>query len=294
MLKNLLAPEPLTSRPSYFWVDTWCIKQDDAKDKAVQIPLMGQVYSQAIEVLIMLRHCFSFSQVEWNDLVSVKLGEALKHWRSDERFSTEATACYTSPETVSALRHGVQYLREIVSLPWMKRIWTAQEYILARDDIWVDGSLKSLKMLPQDMMDILQMLVRYEKQAPRLKLIEEFDATITLLQLRLQILDPTFVIGLAKDRRCTIPGDTIYGLMSAAGVVIDTTFTTLQDAWSAWWEHAVRRGHIVWTMQSKSASGNCIAPSYDLRCDTILESSMVSQTLISDVSVQHGTLKVPA
>jgi hypothetical protein len=146
-------------------------------------------------------------------------------------------------------------------------------------------------MTPQDMADILQIMCRFELARKRLKLIEEFDSTLTLFQLRLRILEPTFVIGLARNRKSTFERDEIYGLMSAAGVVINTTAYSVENAWEAWWESALRKGHVVWAMLPGHAD-NCVMPSYKTRCDTLWESRVTSKTLVESIEVHRGTVSI--
>lgn len=294
MISRYLETVQEISRPKYCWMDTWCIDQTSSEDKAHQIPLMGTVYRQAIIVVITLRHRFTFSQRDWDNNSAHELGTAMKYWRSLDRFSQESIAYYTAPETIANLRRGIEMIKEIAHLPWMQRIWTAQEYILAQDDIWVGSDHNPLKIRPQDMMDILQIMCRYELAAPRLKLVEEFDPMITLLQLRLRTLEPTFAIGLAKDRNCAFRSDELYGLMSASGVIIEPlTFSEdVEKAWKIWWESALRKGHIIWAMQATNNLQNCIMPAYRARCDTVLESRMTSPARIDTIEVSEGTVSL--
>jgi len=40
--------------PRTLWVDALCITQGDAKEKSVQVPLMGEIYANALRVLVWL------------------------------------------------------------------------------------------------------------------------------------------------------------------------------------------------------------------------------------------------
>ena len=51
---TIAALRDTNSRIHHVWVDTWCIDQDDDKDKLQQIPWMGQIYRTADFVLITL------------------------------------------------------------------------------------------------------------------------------------------------------------------------------------------------------------------------------------------------
>lgn len=108
----------------YFWVDRWCIKQDDERDKAAEIPRMADYYSRAATTIILL------------DMV-------------DSRVRGGTYSCY------KALSH--QQLNDLKALAneisyssWAKRVWTFQEGWVGRNPIiktkhqWIDAGLVEL------------------------------------------------------------------------------------------------------------------------------------------------------
>ena len=53
-LGNFLGRASSLCRPRPIWIDAVCINQNDDLEKSGQIPLMGEIYSKAAEVLVWL------------------------------------------------------------------------------------------------------------------------------------------------------------------------------------------------------------------------------------------------
>ncbi|KAH9210809.1 heterokaryon incompatibility protein-domain-containing protein [Leptodontidium sp. 2 PMI_412] len=53
-LHDALANLRYKDRPRYLWVDAICINQTDSEEKSTQIPLMGEIYSSAQQVVVWL------------------------------------------------------------------------------------------------------------------------------------------------------------------------------------------------------------------------------------------------
>jgi hypothetical protein len=53
MLRDILSKPATQIGIEYFWVDWWCIKQDDERDKAAEIPRMADYYSRAAHTIIL-------------------------------------------------------------------------------------------------------------------------------------------------------------------------------------------------------------------------------------------------
>ncbi|KAK4495906.1 hypothetical protein PRZ48_013174 [Zasmidium cellare] len=101
-------------RPSYYWIDSVCINQNDEDEKASQVRLMGQIFSQARYVAA----CIGDMDNAFRDLLS------LPPYGSKIRPLGAAT--FLKQEE----KHIRQRLR---SRPYFKRLWVAQESILAKD-----------------------------------------------------------------------------------------------------------------------------------------------------------------
>lgn len=104
------------------WIDQLCIDQDNKVEKAIQVRLMGEIYSNCTQCLI------------WMDEIadSIPLSDAesileMLSWITNRRLPVPA--CLAS---VSAFQGPIQALRSISvdQHPWWERIWTIQEAIL--------------------------------------------------------------------------------------------------------------------------------------------------------------------
>ncbi|KAI9641711.1 hypothetical protein NHQ30_009567 [Ciborinia camelliae] len=112
-LRNLRHP----TSPRIFWVDALCINQDDLDERAAQVALMRRVYSDATIVLIWLG-----PEAEGSE----------RAMQSVERFDKEYWKTYD---------FHIQFM-EILFRPWFTRIWTVQEFVMARHSV-VNGRMKN-------------------------------------------------------------------------------------------------------------------------------------------------------
>lgn len=116
-LDNALRNLRLPNLPRILWVDALCINQDDLDERASQVALMRRVYSAASTVLIWLG-----PEAEGSE-------EAM---RSIDRFDKGYWKTY---------EFQTQFM-EILYRPWFTRIWTVQEFVMARHSV-VDGRMKN-------------------------------------------------------------------------------------------------------------------------------------------------------
>src|SRR5882757_10569209 len=108
-------------------------------------------------VIIIFRHVFSFSQ-DWNrTFLSLK-----------EHFEWFATLSEISVQDLSRMkevagsvdaRKAFKFLVEIALLSWNTRIWTAQEYVLARILVWIDGHNKRIELGAEDMITLNRFII---------------------------------------------------------------------------------------------------------------------------------------
>ncbi len=109
-------------RPRNLWVDAICLNQADNDEKAVQVPLMGEIYNQAIKVVVWLGH-------EAQDVERVFA------------FIRAMTLQERGPATHGEVERLILDIWGDVSLaplhsflhrPWFGRRWVLQEAALAR------------------------------------------------------------------------------------------------------------------------------------------------------------------
>lgn len=117
--------------PLYLWVDAVCINQDDAEEKESSVKYMGQVYARA-------------------QCVIVHLGEADEHQYRGFELLEAYTAMYSvangfndpaARQLALTINSSTDWepLRAIYRRPWFRRAWVAQEFMHARELVFVLG-----------------------------------------------------------------------------------------------------------------------------------------------------------
>ena len=53
-ISRALAGDPVLPEEPWIWIDALCINQDDKEEKAIQVPLMGEIFSKAQSVFVWL------------------------------------------------------------------------------------------------------------------------------------------------------------------------------------------------------------------------------------------------
>ncbi len=122
--------------PSRLWVDAICINQTDVHEKADQIPLMTQIYSQATRVLVWLGHA-----ADGSDTIIDQTGSLLAKLQT----SLKSTAALRPARYVGAgLPAGDdpfwKSLAQFWSRSWFDRLWVQQEVMLAKEVLFVCGN----------------------------------------------------------------------------------------------------------------------------------------------------------
>lgn len=108
----------LEDQPRTLWIDALCINQADNAEKATQVALMGTIYSRARRVLVWLGRATSDSQLAMTTLRELR----------------KATDLQTlSPDANKAI--GALFSRA-----WFTRVWTIQEWGLARENEFICGT----------------------------------------------------------------------------------------------------------------------------------------------------------
>jgi len=152
----------LRNKLRVLWVDAICINQNDVVEKSSQIRQMGEIYSQATEVLIWLgpetlssakAFCFlrsiihppikqSFEQSvaeiqseDWQPIISSRYSNQLRFPALYDQESYDQNRQKWLQFTVQEDPNSVQYLQalcELLRRPWWKRIWVVQELVRSR------------------------------------------------------------------------------------------------------------------------------------------------------------------
>ncbi|TVY27678.1 Heterokaryon incompatibility protein 6,OR allele [Lachnellula hyalina] len=113
------------AKTQYLWVDGLCINQEDDREKAVQVPLMQEIYASCSECLIWLGKSTPEGETAFDAIPRIRRN--LQLYDASRVWDMEGIGL-KSPGTIdSSLWKG---LTDIFSRPWFKRIWTFQEAVI--------------------------------------------------------------------------------------------------------------------------------------------------------------------
>jgi hypothetical protein len=285
------------------WVDNFCIKQDDEDDKLRQIPLMGSIYHNADAVIVVLSCELGFSQDDV-DAASRSLVDALQMWRDETWAEIDQAMYFQRGPGRRRLLHAMRALARFTCSTWATRIWTLQEYILAREVIWVGSDMRPVRVddrLFQAIPGLCNQLaitecMLHDPGTEFAILHTHFSGMVTS---RLGDIDRTRIMELLGNRTATVPVDEVYGIMAASSVEIyPIKGETKEQAWERWCEAAVLNGHIRWLMLpptpsaatvSSTSPPNCVIPCFAMRHSLSSCSYLDTVKPLSSPAVTNGT-----
>lgn len=285
---------------SHCWVDTICIRQADDEDKRRQISLMGQIYQGAVAVAIMLNCELNLHQDEIyrlsDELEGACLMSANETWRED------GPRWATGPGR-QLLVKAMNGLEVFTRDGWSSRIWTLQEFVLAKSIIWIGSDLIPVHVkdilfgaIP-DICDVLNITECIGGKFS--KLFSHFQG---MVNCRLKKIDRTRIMELLGNRSATMPEDEVYGVMAASGVNIENVSSNQkEDIWRHWCEQAIREGHLRWallpsyvspqTSVAKSPQNrNCAIPDFYMRHKSSSVSQLDSIEPLGPIKVDSGSV----
>ncbi|KAH7014175.1 heterokaryon incompatibility protein-domain-containing protein [Microdochium trichocladiopsis] len=154
-LNSALTRIRYSDRPRIVWADAVCINQGDISEKEEQIPLMGQIFSSATRVIADLGEASADSDAAL-DLID-------RCWRADICSGLDATAygrslsrleitkfLFLAPDAIDDAWADLEQpppeaeewnmVGEFLQRPWFSRLWIVQEFVLARDVVFICGT----------------------------------------------------------------------------------------------------------------------------------------------------------
>lgn len=190
--------------PRVLWVDSLCINQGSGAERAEQVPLMGEIYSQAHAVRI------------WLGEESPGVGEALKLVRE--------CGTLTSAKVVGRVlddEDGAMALVRLLHRSYWGRIWMFQEVVLATDAVVHCGSHEapwnSFKWLYQVTSDN-SCWEEFESEHQWIREMRRAVFRISLFSIsREAAQDVNAVLTPTRQLQATDPRDKVYGLMGVCG-----------------------------------------------------------------------------
>ncbi|VUC31190.1 unnamed protein product [Clonostachys rosea] len=118
------------------WADGICINQDDPREKALQIEMMGQIFQAAEQVAAWLGHEFNGSQEAMDALSKIRPRIEPSIHNSADSASRASTTGVTSQDNELAAEASVyedlpwQYINALLERSWFRRVWITQEVVL--------------------------------------------------------------------------------------------------------------------------------------------------------------------
>lgn len=288
-------------RIQYCWIDTLCIDQNDENDKQRQIPLMSEIYGRADVVAIVLAISLGLTQAGVDEM-SESMIDVVEMYR-EESWPEHGTRWQTGLHR-KQITQAMDCLEVFTRSPWANRVWTLQEFILSKAQIWIGSDLVPIRISEELFLalpDICETLSIDECIGGKYTPLYRYYRG--MVGASMGAIDRTRVMELLGNRTASVPVDEIYGTMAASGVTIDpTNFGSKETAWNAWCEEAVRMGHVRWALlppivarpgiSNPSQPRNCVFPACSERHLASSSSCLDSVTPLETVKVKDGTVSL--
>ncbi|KAJ9500818.1 hypothetical protein H2202_003376 [Exophiala xenobiotica] len=124
---------------NFYWADQLCVSQVGSSDKERQVPLMDTYFSGAQEVLIWLGESTPLTDLccdMMDDVIKIVCEPLTYPDGLEQRYYFPGALGYP-PEVEDRFWQG---LYELCTREWWRRVWTAQEFVLAKRAIFHCGS----------------------------------------------------------------------------------------------------------------------------------------------------------
>lgn len=126
------------AKARYLWIDGLCINQENDEEKAIQVPLMKDVYSLCCECLVWLGESTPGVEVVIDTFPRFGRNQDLDDIsRSIKAWAMEGTKVLNQGITEFVLWEGFV---DLFIQPWFQRVWTFQEAVLPPKVIFLTGS----------------------------------------------------------------------------------------------------------------------------------------------------------
>ncbi|KAH7176190.1 heterokaryon incompatibility protein [Dactylonectria macrodidyma] len=206
------------------WIDQMCINQDDAREKNEQVPLMGQIYRQAKEVLVWVGPSAEGSDSlmdVWNWVGGKAQAWGLDNYLTKERFpeyqqiitKADPTDLKTMEFHNMCQTYGpffdLKAMHAWYKRPWFSRVWVVQELCLGSRSAFVCGNKRTPVDLVMLALQIFHFYVAYTHISP--ERMQDMRAVLAE--------DPTAALFAARKRRRKFEcdggtGDTFFKLLN--------------------------------------------------------------------------------
>lgn len=284
----------------YCWIDRICIDQKNKNDKLTQIPLMGRIFSQAEAVAVFLKTYIGVDQAEVDKVVAglqgfVEMCEEEAYGERGRFWQYEAGR--------ARIVYAMNGLQRLASTVWATRVWTMQEFVLAKTIFWVGLELQPIRLednLLFALPDACDTLAIEECLIPQMRVV--FGYLQGMANMRRRSIDQTRVMELLVERKTKKPVDEVYGAMSASGVIIrPVAGESKLTAWRRWCEAALAQGHVRWMLLPRNGrqaedgeEASCIMPYFADRSKLSASSGLDRVEQLGPVAVSDGCVTASA
>jgi hypothetical protein len=216
---------PDTNR--WLWVDAVCIAQGDVEEKNHQVRQMADIYREAESVIVWVGN---------DDFLDIfeKLSDVARACQKaiQSGYASDARDCITNEEVNTALRQcNWEKLAAFFDLPWFNRVWTVQEFVLAKKgsihagrasmDFPVFGYAVTVcyKYVRQSEDSRYSPEIFRIRKLVRFREIHMYDKSPSLVRSNKQNHDPQepsrlwFCLSMLNKRQCTNEPDKFYSML---------------------------------------------------------------------------------
>ena len=180
------------------WVDAICINQSDVQERGQQVQIMGDVYRQALRVLVWLGE---YEQPSMSDSWYMRRPHLTNRGNTqviNERGRRFATALDT------AIRDSTPQ--------WLDRAWVIQEFVQARERVLCFGPVS----LPHNPTYLIDLLMLSSQPLQHLRAFHERSSDMVKLAYGIGGKQQSIAeaILFTSDASCSNPRDKVYSLLS--------------------------------------------------------------------------------
>ena len=180
------------------WIDAICIDQSNVEERGQQVSIMGDVYKQAMTVLVWLGE---YPKPSITDQWRMRR----PHWKRKG---------YSTVINTRGRRFAEALNRALCDTEpkWYERAWVIQEFVLSRETLLCFGPVS----LAYDALHFIDLLMSYPSPIPGVRAFHE--RTSDMMRLKHFMADGTQSISEAALMTCTSscsnPRDKVYSLLS--------------------------------------------------------------------------------
>ena len=215
------------------WDDQICIDQQNDEEKAHQVRLMGQVYGEALRVVVWLGCADEESYLAFNLIDNVRK-QVKDHVRMEPDITSDIPTRYYPLDLDSADSLAWLAFRHLLKRPWFSRLWVFQEIALSREALFVCGVsflwLRDLTLVCEAVKEVDRHIPDHQSHIKgvdellfRMSVCQSMNSTWSIApEIRRIASDYFELLNLMKGlmgQQVSLPQDFVYALLGLANDV---------------------------------------------------------------------------